>query len=62
MPLTEDEFNEIDARFPDREATREELGVLIEFMRRRGRLVQKPDGTFYWSDAAFAAGDLLPPG
>lgn len=61
MPLTREEIVEIESRFP-RSGHTEPDHVLSRMMHRRGRLVQDPNRKLYWSEGAWDAGDLMPPG
>jgi hypothetical protein len=62
MPLTPDELAEVEALFPTETEDDRDTHRLAKLMHRRGRLVRDPLGRFAWSDEAWDAGNLYPPG
>ncbi len=64
MPLTPDEKRDIEALCPEDASARPDWlwGRLSDLMRRRGRLIEDPEGRFFWSSQPWDPGDLMPPG
>jgi hypothetical protein len=62
MPITTEELAEVERLFPAETEDDTNTHHLAKLMHRRGRLVRDPEGRFVWSDRAWDAGNLYPPG
>ena len=62
MPVTAEELAEVERLFPQATEDDRDAHDLASLMHRRGRLVRDPLGRYSWSDQAWDAGNMYPPG
>jgi hypothetical protein len=62
MPLTPEEVDEVNRLFKIETTDAANAHSLASLMHRRRRLTRHPNGQFFWSEDAWDAGDMLPPG
>jgi hypothetical protein len=61
-PISSAERAALESKYPDDSTKREELGVLTDLVRSRGRLTLDSNNVFTWSETPSIVSDIGPPG